>query len=226
MRTFQNLVNVKKVDATNRNNDLLKELAEIKTAGEILQKWYFTNLLPAGKKIAVYIDWPADKLRAYLLKRIEKRAAGNLKIFENRLQTVFNATNQITEIVISVEWVKNKTWGMCPQATARVCYVDNTCDTFTSSRITGCGYDKESTAVAHALNQCPELLNLLYAIKDLQPTEKNHNIFGYGSGYGLLPSFEGGVGVNCYNTIFEKIGYSFTGVSHGKTFDVYKVVKN
>lgn len=222
MINFKNLVDCKHLELNKSKIDLIQQLAEIQTTGEILDKWYFTNLLPIGKKCK---GWEVEKLKTYLINRIHIKYDSDITKFENTLRSVFNATKKISEITIAVEWAKNRTWGLCPQATARVCYVDNTCDTFTSSRVTGCGYDKESTAVAQSLNQCSELLNLLYAIKDQRPTEKNHNIFGYGSGYGLLPSFEGGVGVNCYDPIFQKIGYSFAGVSHGKTFDVYKVVK-
>lgn len=223
MQNFKNLVDKKHLELNTYNRDLFKQLAGLQTTGEILGKWFFTDLLPAGKNCK---GWEVEKLKTYLINRIHIKYDSDAAKFENTLLSVFNATKQITEITISVEWVKNRIWGLCPQATARVCYVDNTCDTFTSSRITGCGYDKESTAIAQTFNQCTELLNLLYAIKDMQPTDKNHAIFGYGSGYGLLPAFESGVGVDCYKAIFEKLGYSFAAVSHGKTFDVYKVVKN
>ena len=54
---------------------------------------------------------------------------------------------------------------------------------------------------------------------------KNHEVFGYGSGYGILPSFEGGVGVSCYDRIFNKIGYKFETIASGKNFDVFKITK-
>jgi len=222
MSTFQNLLISKKAELTGNNIDLLNQLSELPTTSEILNKWYFTNLLPKGKNCK---DWNVIFLRDYLAKRMKIEQSKKLADFENRLQTVFNATNQITEITISVDWVKNRTWGLCPQAVARVCYADNTVQTFTSSRVTGSGYDKLSTCVAQSLNQCNDLLNMLYTIKDQNPTEKNHSLLGYGSGYGLLPSFEGGVGVECYNAIFEKIGYKFSSVTHGKTFDVYSVTR-
>ena len=41
----------------------------------------------------------------------------------------------------------------------------------------------------------------------------NRNIFGYGSGYGILPYFEGGVGVSSYYKIFNTIGLEFKQVN-------------
>lgn len=43
---------------------------------------------------------------------------------------------------LTVEWVKNRTWGMCPRIEWRGEIV---------SRATGCGYCKESTVLADAL---------------------------------------------------------------------------
>ena len=53
----------------------------------------------------------------------------------------------------------------------------------------------------------------------------NHNIFGYGSGYGCLPSFEGGCGVSVYKDIFKTINLDFKSVAGGKNFDVFTVTK-
>ena len=48
-------------------------------------------------------------------------------------------------------------------------------------------------------------------------------ILGYGSGYSILPYFEGGVGVSCFETIFSRCGYRFRLVASGKRFDAYTV---
>jgi len=48
-------------------------------------------------------------------------------------------------------------------------------------------------------------------------------IFGYGSGYRVLPYFEGGVGVSCYPEIFKKIGFNFRQTASGKHFDAFEV---
>ena len=67
----------------------------------------------------------------------------------------------------------------------------------------------------------------MYNLKDKSKNVnlKNHDVFGYGSGYGVLPSFEDGVGVSCYDRIFNKIGYKFETLSSGKTFDVFRIIK-
>ena len=137
----------------------------------------------------------------------------------------------IKDITITVEWKNNKTWGANPNATAEV--RTTTPDTsgtsynsYNSGSIGGCGYDKNSTAVARALNQSPALLRALYAIRENDLNKKLHDILGYGSGYFILPRFEGGVGVSCYPAIFEKIGMQWQHVSGGKMFDVYKVARH
>jgi hypothetical protein len=79
--------------------------------------------------------------------------------------------------------------------------------------------------VANCLNQIDEILKLLYTIKNDNLDKDNRDIFGYGSGYGITPSIEGGVGVSCYPRIFEKLGYEFKTITSGKTFDVYTITK-
>jgi hypothetical protein len=65
----------------------------------------------------------------------------------------------------------------------------------------------------------------MYELKNKKHKLTNRELFGYGSGYGILPNFEGGVGVSCYDRIFNAIGYEFKTVSSGKTFDVYRISK-
>jgi hypothetical protein len=100
------------------------------------------------------------------------------------------------QLVITVTYSKNRTWGYCPKAE----------DNFgnESPRITGCGYCKLSTATADVLNKNLFILKKLYEKKDKNIKKRNHDILGYGSGYGLLPSFEGGVGINSHLFILEK----------------------
>lgn len=76
----------------------------------------------------------------------------------------------------------------------------------------GWGYDKLSSAIAEVLNEYLPLKELLYNYKEKYLFENkllqadNREIFGYGSGYGILPYFEGGVGVSSYYKIFDSIG--------------------
>jgi len=125
-------------------------------------------------------------------------------------------------------------WGSNPRAEASYVYINEGKTLYNdvySGSIGGCGYDKESTAVANCLNKIPQLMKALYEKKnkEYKPTNKesdlNRNIFGYGSGYGIFPNFEGGVGTSCYPDIFKAIGFKFSKTASGKTFDVYTIEK-
>lgn len=160
------------------------------------------------------------------LKEIEKDTAAKLA----RLDRVAAAPD-LTFISISVDWVRSRTWGNNPHAEAKT----NT-GTF-SGTASGCGYDKESTAIAEALNQCDSVLKVLYTLKEnglragLSDKSKtavcgrsNGDICGYGAGYGAIPYFEGGVGSSCFWSILKKCGFS-TSCHHGKHSDFYSVEK-
>lgn len=79
----------------------------------------------------------------------------------------------------------------------------------------GWGYDKLSSAISEVLNEYLPLKELLYNYKEKYLFENkllqadNHDILGYGSGYGILPYFEKGVGVTSYYKIFNSIGLEF-----------------
>lgn len=122
-------------------------------------------------------------------------------------------------INISVEWHRSRTWGNCPKVEART-----TGGYFTGSA-SGCGYDKESAAIAQALNQSRAVLKALYDVKEQNIEKSNEECLGYGSGYGILPALAGGVGVSCFRSIFERLGYKWECTASGKTFDVYSVTK-
>lgn len=92
----------------------------------------------------------------------------------------------------------------------------------------GYGYDKTSAAVAEAFNKDDVMLKVLYDLKekglsggqddnsDTSITRHdNRYIIGYGSGYSVLPYYEGGVGIECYQSILNKAGYNFQ-VINGK----------
>lgn len=160
------------------------------------------------------------------LKEIEKDTAAKLA----RLDRVA-AAPELTFISISVDWVRSRTWGNNPHAEART-----NAGTF-SGTASGCGYDKESTAIAEALNQCDSVLKVLYTLKEnglragLSDKSKtaacgrsNGDICGYGAGYGAIPYFEGGVGSSCFWSILKKCGFS-TSCHHGKHSDFYSVEK-
>jgi hypothetical protein len=198
----------------------VNDLNEQTDVWEILKNWHYSTLLPAGKKKMV---WELSDLKKYLISREQKKIDKEIVKQRERLTTVSKADN-FEGATISVEWKKSRMWGNNPKAEARIEKPDSRCF-YESGSISGCGYDKESTAIAEAINQSNEFLKLLYLAKENDPTAKNGELLGYGSGYGILPRLEGGVGVSCYPRIFEKIGFDFHNSASGKTFDVYTITK-
>ena len=91
----------------------------------------------------------------------------------------------------------------------------------------GWGYDKLSTAIAEVLNQYHPLMKLMYNYIDNKMFEEgsltvnNHEVLGYGSGYGILPYFEHGVGVSSFYKIFDNLGLKLTEV----TDEFYRITK-
>ena len=91
----------------------------------------------------------------------------------------------------------------------------------------GWGYDKLSTAIAEVLNQYHPLMKLMYEYIDNKMWDEesltidNHKVLGYGSGYGILPYFEHGVGVSSFYKIFDNLGLKLTEV----TDELYRITK-
>lgn len=197
----------------------LKKETEIKS---ILAIYYYKNLIPFSSEKK---QWQSAKeLKEYLIKRYELNQTKKLNTFLERLQTV-QSSEDIKSINISINWNRSQTWGNNAAATIEARYKNGNFKRFEGGRTSGCGYDKESTAIASGLNQINGLLKKMYLIKNQVKNvdQANSVIFGYGAGYGLLPSFEGGVGVNCYPDIIKKLGGKWKSITHGKTFDVYTI---
>lgn len=154
-----------------------------------------------------------EKAVNFAVKRMNKKKDADLIKKLDKLLKVADAP-ELTNASIYVEYRKSFTWGYCPS----VEMYSNTGNS--SGYASGCGYDKESAAVAEALNKNDSFLKVLYTLKenalvaggsDYSKTActgvDNRNIIGYGSGYSVLPYFEGGVGVNCYWDILKKAGF-------------------
>lgn len=182
-------------------------------------KWYAYKSGTITREKAVKLA-TARALRAeekILVSRLEK------------LERIASAPD-LEFITINVEWKRSRTWGYNPTADV----VTNEYARYTGTA-SGCGYDKRSAAVACALNASPAVLKALYiaanaALGSGQAfTRLNVNtvtwrdVLGYGSGYSVLPYFEGGVGISCFEKIFSSCGYNFHEVASGKYFDSYTV---
>lgn len=154
-----------------------------------------------------------EKYRATKLARIESAAAAPV----------------IDSASVSVTWAKSRTWGANPTAEL----LDGH-SVRTTGHASGCGYDKESAAIAEAMNANPSALRVLYELgeKALERGESPKSktacsgyhwggCIGYGTGYDVLPYFEGGVGSSCFWDILTKAGYTVRYAGGGRMFDCW-----
>ena len=169
----------------------------------------------------------ADAVRAALERSFAHVRARERK----RLERICEAAQApaLSSLTITVEWVKSRIWGANPTAT-----IEHDGREYTG-HAPGCGYDKRSSAVAEALNKIPAVRKVLYqAAEDAleaggYPRECSSgcvswgDLLGYGSGYSILPYFEGGVGVNCFWSILDKCGYEVRTVCDRRYLDVYSI---
>lgn len=194
---------------------------------------YFIEQYTTKNKWTKYVNGEInrEKVIDYAIKRMTERI--NKKYDEDltKIANVKTATD-FTEILILVEWKKSNLYGYNPTATVTV-FNENNNRTY-YGKASGYGYDKESAAIAEALNQSDSVLKMLYTAADQSEPEyynsnktdiNYRNAIGYGSGYNYLPYFEGGAGVSCFSRIFETLGYSFKCTSNDKKFSVYVITK-
>ena len=153
-------------------------------------------------------------------KKVEKEYQKKLENLIDKVSTIANA-DEFNGCTIHIDWRKGGMGANQAKATLSGCgYIEG-------NRTGGCGYDKESTAMASVLNECYPLMKLLYEYRNNHLDGRNHEVFGYGSGYNkVLPYFEGGVGVSSFYKIFETIGCTLKCIASGKTYDVYEVSVN
>lgn len=211
---MKNLIKAIQKEESKRLNDFIIEINKIKKH-EDLNKWIYNDLLPKGKKLAGTLA----ENKTYLIERKTKQIDERIKEELTKIETVFDAL-ELGEVKIQIQWNKNRTWGFCPTGE-----MWTNGKYFTAGGVTGCGYDKLSTIVAKLLNQLNSALKILYIVKDKNADKPNRDVIAYGAGYGILPSFEGGVGISCYPQIFEKCGYKFETTASGKMFDCFKITK-
>jgi hypothetical protein len=219
---MKNLINAITAENRKQLELFIHDVNDVKDKSVLTAKYsYYYGLLPRGKDTS---KMSLEELRAYLIQRKEKAVNKQIEREVNRIKTVMSA-GKLTEIKVSVEWSKSHN----PTAEAWCSYIgkdgNHNSHYVKSGSIGGYGYDKLSTAVANVLNQLNEVLMPLYELKNKNIACDNRELFGYGSGYGILPSFEGGVGVSCYPRIFEKIGFKFNHIASGKSFDVFTINK-
>ncbi len=220
---------IKKIELAKKSElkQSLSKLSEYTSIEDYLRFAYYRDRFtkPQLKKVEqMTIGQFRTELKTKLTAHITKR-------FDAKIEEVLSLQDKAFKIVsvrVDVDWVKSSMWGKNPTATAWITYKNASGNTETeylkSRSISGCGYDKESTAVAEALNQSEVLKANLYAYAN-RPMNKGkelREIFGYGSGYRELPSFEVGVGTSCYTSIFAKLKLDFKNTASSKMFDQYR----
>ncbi|QGH72880.1 MAG: hypothetical protein [Podoviridae sp. ctrTa16] len=161
-----------------------------------------------------------EEAKEYIIKRKKRVIEKDIQADINLINEVLSAPD-LVRCDISVEWKRNSTWGANPTAEADIRAADYY-NSYSSGSIGGCGYDKLSTAVAKAVNQSPSVLKLLFTKVVENPGKSYEELFGYGVS-GMFPKLSEGVGVSCYNGVFEKLGWIFETVASGKTYDCFKI---
>lgn len=188
------------------------------TAGDVLTSWYLKQYATPATLAALQEltagEFIPEEIKNKMQTKRAREAAREAKKRFDRIHEV-EEVEAPAAVSVVVEWHKSRTWGMNPRARVTAGRVA------TYGSASGCGYDKESAAIASAFNQNPEILKILY----------DHAEAGEAFPYGVtvwagLPSFDGGCGVSCFYQIFEACGYTFRQVASGKAFDVYEITRN
>lgn len=178
-----------------------RKVLVLESANEDLTNWRVKEVMPKGKKNYT-LEYAKKRIETYFSKELQKELAN--------YEDVLNAPS-IKEITINIEWTKSRTWGANPTATARIWLDNGMFESFTY-KCSGCGYDKESTVIAGALNQSKSIIKLLLQLPE-------NNLYGYYKNEGYLPHLSGGVGTSSYPSIFSLGGYNMKHISSGKMFD-------
>ena len=194
-------------------NDMKQNMS----TGYALDHWFYRDrMTKKALETAKQLDRESvlpDTIKASMIKRFareneKKRLAKLEKIaLVEQYSTPKNAD-------ISVEWKKSKMWGYNPTAEIRA---DKRTTTGTTS---GYGYDKESAAIASAMNSNPEIMRILYEHAE------TGNTFPYSVNLSAgVPYFDGGCGVSCFKSVFDACGYKWRCVGSGRLYNCYTIEK-
>ncbi len=217
-----------------------KSFKELRKAGLTeLERQFNDNLKRAEDDLKEALQWEGktykgteEQQREKLKRWFEKTFIKARQEFNQQIKAVEDASDFGNQLVITVEWKKSYMWGHNPRAYTNYGFV--------GSSIGGCGYCKHSTSTAEALNSHLPLLRLLYAKEDARLRAFNRSklkeedkrkflsrraILGYGAGYGILPSFEGGVGVSSHGRIVKNLGLVWRDITSTSKTDVHLITK-
>lgn len=140
-----------------------------------------------------------------------------------------------TNIRIDVSWKKSQTWGANPQAEV---WTDEYLGL--SRSVGGCGYDKESTAIAEPFNRSKQMAKIAIIAKFIDSKygnmgwkEKGEKGIIFTCSYGVHFSifhnngiyWEGGVGASIFMNCIKTAGYKMDAEFHPKYSDCYQLSK-
>lgn len=149
------------------------------------------------------------------IRKLEKRKAAALA----RIDAA--TVDSIKAARITVDWKKSRYWGNCPTAEVEIWTAGGQYFNATG-RASGCGYDKESAAIAQALGGLAAFDNLIF---DNFRKAKNTGQPFYFRKCDALPFLEiSGCGVGVLAQWVKMSGYKWT-EQHGKKWDFYEFEK-
>lgn len=211
-------INLKNSLVSKNNEEVKRQLENIENENMNTLNFYTTNLRQQQyKEGKISMDKFKACAKTKMLKETKKQLDKGLK----ELEKIENNHKIFDTLYIQVQ-CKKTNLGYQYKA-----ILSDNIERIEGNYTGGWGYDKLSSAIAEVLNEYLPLKELLYNHKEKYLFENkltqanNHEIFGYGSGYGILPYFEGGVGVNSYYKIFNTIGLEFKQLSD----DLYIISK-
>ena len=159
-------------------------------------------------KNGVRVDNPTDKDREKEINNINKKRQAML----NRLDAVSQA-EPLLYVDASVEWHKSRTWGHNPSVEAWT-----SGSYYNTGKASGCGYDKESAAIEHALINSLSLQRFI-----IENLSKLKDEYGIETRFGIAHLSIGGKGVSTLLNIFRKVKGWTINEMHGKSFDGYRI---
>ena len=196
-------INLKNSLVSKNNEEVKRQLENIESENMNTLNFYTTNLRQEQfKEGKISMDKFKACAKTKMLKETKKQLDKELK----ELEKIENNHKMFNTLYIQVQ-CKKTNLGYQYKA-----ILSDSIEKIEGRYTGGWGYDKLSSAISEVLNEYLPLKELLYNYKEKYLFENkllqanNHEIFGYGSGYGILPYFEGGVGVNSYYKIFNTIG--------------------
>lgn len=188
------------------------------TCGTVRGNWYYKKLLTNHAKRLVDAAGDSDEIPDIALKKMTSRillaSSKEHKNVMDKLASAESAVNPNT-IEVSVEWRKSRTYGYIPTATVRAGGIT------TTAKAGGCGYDKESAAIAYAMNANASVLRVWYDHAE-RGGKFEYSVNDASKGY--LPCMDGGCGMSALQAVFNALGYDMTS-HHRKMYDWYMFTK-